>query len=29
MITLSFRRVGWFVFGLLVSWLDLIEELLP
>jgi hypothetical protein len=29
MITLSFKRVGWFVFGLLVSWVDLLEELIP
>ena len=29
MITLSFKRIGWFVFGLLVSWFDLLEELIP
>ena len=29
MTMLSFKRVGWFVVGLAVSWFDLIEETLP
>ena len=29
MTMLSFKRVGWFVVGLVVSLFDLIEEMLP